>query len=133
MGGDVEDPVLLLVEDDAVVLMLAEQALKEGGYAVVVAADGAEALAALDGPSAGFAGLVTDIRLGDGPDGWEVARSGRERQADLPIVYVTGNAAGEWTTHGVPNSVLVQKPYAPAQLLGAISALITAADTSRAA
>jgi CheY-like chemotaxis protein len=122
---------LLLVQDDAAVLMLAEEALKDGGYAVVVATHGAEALDALNAPSANFAGLVTDIGLGDGPDGWEVARRGRKHEAELPIVYMTANAAAQWATNGVPNSVLVQKPYAPAQLVAAISTLITAADTSR--
>lgn len=126
-----EEPLLLLVEDDALVVMVAEDALKLGGYAVRVAAKGVEALDALDAPSAKFAGLVTDIGLGQGPDGWEVARYGREHQPDLPIVYTTAESASEWPTHGVPNSLLVQKPYAPAQLLAAISTLITAADTNR--
>lgn len=126
-----EEPVLLLVEDDALVVMVAEDALKLGGYAVRVATNGAEALLALDAPSAKFAGLVTDIGLGQGPDGWKVARHARGYQADIPIVYMTAESAGEWPTHGVPNSLLVQKPYAPAQLLAAISTLITAADTSR--
>ena len=126
-----EEPVLLLVEDDALVVMVAEDALKLGGYAVRVATNGAEALRALDAPSAKFAGLVTDVGLGHGPDGWQVARHAREQQADMPIVYMTAESAGEWPTHGVPNSLLVQKPYAPAQLLAAISTLITAADTHR--
>ncbi|GAA4747087.1 response regulator [Sphingomonas daechungensis] len=128
-----EEPVLLLVEDDALVVMVAEDALELGGYAVRVAMTGAEALDALDAPGAGFAGLITDIGLGGGPDGWEVARYAREHQADIPIVYMTALSAGEWPTHGVPNSQLVQKPYAPAQLLAAISALITTADANRAA
>lgn len=130
-GVSVEEPVLLLVEDDALVVIVAEDALKLGGYAVKVATTGAEAVSALDAHSARFAGLITDIGLGQGPDGWQVARHARERQADMPIVYMTAESAGEWSTHGVPNSLLVQKPYAPAQLLSAISTLITAADTSR--
>ena len=132
LGVSVEEPVLLLVEDDALVVMVAEDALKLGGYGVRVATTGAEALDALDAPSPRFAGLVTDIGLGRGPDGWEVARHAREHQADMPIVYMTAESAGAWPTDGVPNSLLVQKPYAPAQLLAAIATLITAADASRA-
>ena len=131
MGGLLDKPVLLLVEDDALVLIAAEDALEGGGYAVSAATDGRAALAALEVPSAAFAGVVTDIHLGSGPDGWEVARRAREIQADLPIVYVTAEAASEWPIKGVPNSVLVQKPFAPAQLLSAIATLITAADTNR--
>jgi CheY-like chemotaxis protein len=110
----VEEPVLLLVEDDALVLLAAQEALETGGYGVVVAACAADAIRALDGRSAEFAGLVTDVRLGTGPDGWEVARHARGLLADLPIVYVTGDSAADWPVHGVPNSVVVQKPYAPA-------------------
>jgi CheY-like chemotaxis protein len=126
-----EQPVLLLVEDDALVLLVAEEALKEGGYAVVTATNGHEALAALENPPAELAGIITDIRMGSGPDGWEVARQAREFRADLPIVYVSSAAGGEWPTLGVPNSLFVQKPYAPAQLVSAIATLITAADTNR--
>lgn len=131
MGAKLEKPVLLLVEDDALVLIAAEDALEEGGYAVLAAANGTQALAALEEPSAPLAGVVTDVHLGSGPNGWEVARRAREVQADLPIVYVTAEAASEWPTQGVPNSVLVQKPFAPAQLLTAIATLITTAATNR--
>ncbi|MCL6729873.1 response regulator [Sphingomonas hankyongi] len=123
---------MLLVEDDALVVMVAEDALKRGGYAVSVATSGVEAVSALNAPSANFAAVITDIGLGVGPDGWEVARYAREYQADMPIVYMTAESAGEWPTHGVPNSLLVQKPYAPAQLLAAIATLIMDADASRA-
>ena len=131
LGVSLEEPVLLLVEDDALVVMVAEDALKRGGYAVSVATSGVEAVSALNTPSANFAAVITDIGLGVGPDGWEVARHAREHQADMPIVYMTAESAGEWPIHGVPNSLLVQKPYAPAQLLAAISTVIAAADTGR--
>ncbi len=121
----------MLVEDDHLVLLVAQEALETGGYAVVVAATAAEAISALNDRSAQLAGLITDIRLGIGADGWEIARHARELLADLPIIYVTGDSAADWPVHGVPNSVLVQKPYAPAQLVTAISALITSADTNR--
>lgn len=126
-----EEPVVLLVEDDAMTLLVAQDALEAGGYAVVATMNASEAMSALDDTENQFAGLVTDIHLGDGPDGWQVARRARELKSDLPIVYVTGDGAAEWPIHGVPNSLVVQKPYAPAQLIGAISTLMTAADTSQ--
>ena len=42
----------------------------------------------------------------------------------LPVVYTTGGAADEWSMHGVPGSVLLEKPFAPAQLVTAISRLL---------
>jgi CheY-like chemotaxis protein len=126
-----QEPILLLVEDDPLVLLVAQDALEAGGYAVEVATSGGAALAILDERSSELSGLVTDIRLGAGPNGWQVARHARELKGDLPIVYTTSDGAGEWPVEGVPNSVIVQKPYAPAQLLTAISTLMTSADTSR--
>jgi CheY-like chemotaxis protein len=122
---------LLLVEDDEVVSVVAEDALETGGYKVVVCRSGNDALARLDDQTTIFAGLITDIDLGPNPDGWEVARHAREIRPDIPVVYTTGHGGAEWLVHGVPNSLLVQKPYAPAQLLTAISTLITEADTHR--
>ena len=129
--SSVEEPVLLLVEDDPLVLLVAQEALETGGYAVVVATNAAEAISALNDQSAQFAGLVTDVRLGDGPDGWEVARHARELLTDLPIVYMTGDSAADWPVHGVPNSAVVPNPYASTQLVTAISTLITNAATNR--
>ena len=125
-----EEPLLLLVEDESLVLIVAQEALEAGGYAVLVATHGNDALIALDDPSVTFSGLLTDVCLGNGPDGWDIARHARKLRADLPIVYMTGDSAAEWPIQGVPNSVLVQKPYAPAQLLTAISTLLMTADSS---
>jgi hypothetical protein len=43
----------------------------------------------------------------------------------MPVVYTSGDSAHQWTANGVPNSVVVQKPYAFAQLLTAVAALLT--------
>ncbi|MEA3058027.1 MAG: hypothetical protein QOF34_842 [Sphingomonadales bacterium] len=127
------EPVVLLVEDEPLVLLIAQDALEAGGFAVLPVQLASEAMDILDGRIAELSGLVTDIRLPGGADGWEIARHARELRPDLPIVYTTADGAGDWPAQGVPNSVVVQKPYAPAQLLTAIATLITAADTKGAA
>lgn len=76
--------------------------------------------------------MLTDIRLGRGPNGWDVAKRAREIMADIPVIYVSGDSAAEWASKGVPNSVMVPKPYALAQLVTAISQLINAAAMSQA-
>jgi DNA-binding response OmpR family regulator len=124
---------LLLVEDDSLVALVAEDALTAGGFGVVLAMSGSEALNRLDDKNADFAALITDIDLGSAPDGWAVARHARTLKGHISIVYTTAHGAADWPVRGVPNSVLVQKPYAPAQLLTAVSTLITEADTRRSA
>ena len=126
-----QEPIVLLVEDEPLVLLVAQDALEAGGYTVVPVQLASEALKVLDERFGELAGLVTDIRLPGGSDGWEIARHARELRADLPIVYTTADSACEWTARGVPDSVVVQKPYAAAQLLTAVSTLMTKADTKR--
>jgi CheY-like chemotaxis protein len=104
--------------------MFLEEALEESGYAVVSARSGGEALNILGGGLHDFAVLVADIRIGDGLDGWEIARCAREIIADLPIVYVTGDSAISWSDEGVPHSLLLQKPFDRAQIVGAIEQLL---------
>lgn len=125
------EPVVLLVEDEPLVLLVAQDALEAGGYTVLPVQLASEALSVLDIRIGELSGLVTDIRLNGSTDGWEVARRARELRADLPIVYATGDSAADWPVKGVPNSVVIQKPYAGAQLLTAISTLITTANTNR--
>lgn len=120
-------PLLLLVDDEAVILELLSDALVEGGYTLLTAIRASEAIAIIEQRAADLAGLITDINLDAETTGWEVARRARELRPDLPVVYTTANAAADWPVEGVPKSVLVPKPFAPAQVVTAISTLITKA------
>jgi CheY-like chemotaxis protein len=74
-----------------------------------------------------FRAVVTDINLGrNRMDGWDVARHARENKPDMPVVYMTGDSADEWASKGVPNSILLTKPFAPAQLVTAVAQLLNA-------
>jgi CheY-like chemotaxis protein len=70
--------------------------------------------------------LVTDIELGGRLTGWDVAQRARELKPDLPVIYMTGNSGDEWASRGVPNSVLITKPFAPAQIVTAVSQALIA-------
>jgi two-component SAPR family response regulator len=58
--------------------------------------------------------LVADTTLKGRVNGWEVAKQAREIDPAFPIVYMTGAAANDWASHGVPNSILLEKPFARA-------------------
>ena len=125
------EPVrVLVIEDELLLQQLVETVLVEAGYAVTLAASGDEALALLDQEANAFRALVTDINLIGAISGWEVAKYARERDADIRVVYMTAASAGEWTANGVPLSVLLIKPFAPAQIVSAVSNLLNAADPS---
>ena len=122
-------PALCLVEDDALIRELLETSLTDAGFEVVEVSCGTKALTEFDADAARFRAVITDIRLGAGPDGWAVARRARELVPIMPVVYMSGDSAPEWSSQGVPNSLMVAKPFAPAQIITAVSTLLNAADT----
>ena len=127
MGASMQElPVILVVEDDQAIQGIVEDALSEGGFEVAIAASGEEAVTLLIGDKSKYRALVTDINLLGRFDGWEVARRAREINPDFPIVYMSGAHAEDWTFKGVPNSIMLAKPFAPAQLVTAVSQLINA-------
>jgi len=119
-----DPPVILVVEDDHSVQSIVEDALGDGGFEPAIAASGEEAVTLLKGGSIKYRALVTDINLLGRINGWEVAKKAREIDPQFPIVYMTGAGADEYGSHGVPNSVLLTKPFAPAQLVTAVSQLL---------
>lgn len=122
--------LLLLAEDEPLVLLSTQDALEVGGFNVVAAENGTDAIALVESCIEDFAGIITDIRLGEGPSGWDVAMRARELKPEIAVVYATADSAHEWPAHGVPKSVIIQKPYAAAQVITAISTLLTQADTN---
>ena len=80
----------------------------------------------LKGKVANYRALVTDINRKGMMNGWEAAKAAREIDPAFPIVYMTGAAVGDWPSHGVSNSILLEKPFAPAQLVTAVSQLLNA-------
>jgi DNA-binding response OmpR family regulator len=116
--------IVLLVEDEPYIRDLVIAALEEGGFAVVGASNGEEAVALLEANSAEYHALVSDVKLGRGITGWDVARRARELSDQVAVVYMTGGNGHEWASKGVPRSVLVAKPFAAAQIVTAVSQLL---------
>ena len=123
---DDDEPIILIIEDEEPMQAIVEDVLIEGGFAPAFAPSGEEAVTLLKGRLIKYRALVTDIHLKGRIDGWEVARQAREINPDFPIVYITGGSADKWPSRGVPNSILLAKPFAPAQLITAVSNLLNA-------
>jgi CheY-like chemotaxis protein len=117
---------IMVVEDDPEIQMLIDEALRDGGYDPALSASAEEAVTLLRGNQHHYRALITDINLKGTIDGWEIARRIREIDPAFPIIYMTGAAADQWPSQGVPNSILLTKPFAPAQLVTAISQLLNA-------
>jgi CheY-like chemotaxis protein len=124
--------LILLVEDEALIRMQLEEELRDAGFDLVTAQDGARAMTELETDAARFRGVVTDIRLGAGPSGWEIVRHARELVPGIPVVYMSGDSAHEWGSQGVPESVMVAKPFVTVQIITAITTLLNEAGSSLA-
>jgi DNA-binding response OmpR family regulator len=117
-------PIVLVVEDEPLIGLSVQDGLEEAGYEVRLMNDAVHALHELESAAELLSALVTDIRLKGDQDGWQVARRARELNPQLPVVYMSGDSAVEHTSQGVPHSIMVQKPFAPAQIVTAVSTLI---------
>ena len=115
---------ILVIEDDQAIQTIVEDALTEGGFESAIAASGEEAVTLLKGGLIKYRALVTDIGLRGRIDGWEVGQQAREIDPAFPIVYMSGAHAEDWASKGVPNSIMLAKPFAPAQLVTAVSQLL---------
>jgi DNA-binding response OmpR family regulator len=119
-----DDQSILYVEDEDLIRELTAVEIEDAGYDVVVVDNGDAALEALDCDAEPFSAVVTDINLGNGPDGWEVSQRARELDGEIPVIYMTGASGHEWKSKGVLNSVLITKPFHPAQIIAAIAKLV---------
>jgi CheY-like chemotaxis protein len=121
--------LVLIAENEEAIRHVLQASFEEGGFDVVLASSGEEAIASLDAKGQQVRALLTDIDFGSTTTGWDVARHARELNADLPVIYMTGGDAHDWAAFGVPNSVLITKPFAPAQAITAVSQLLNVGNT----
>jgi CheY-like chemotaxis protein len=96
-----------MVEDEALTALSLQDALEQSGFVVHHASDGEEASDYLKDHHGALAAIVTDIRFGPGIDGWEVARRARELDADIPVIYMSGDSAHEHARQGVSESFIL--------------------------
>ncbi|HEX8349984.1 MAG TPA: response regulator [Devosia sp.] len=117
-------PTALVVEDEWLLLDVMEAELTEEGFDVITATSGREALSKLEVGAWEISCLLTDIRLGNGANGWKVAERARELNSEVPVIYMTGDSHAQWQANGVARSILLSKPFALSQLTAAVSELV---------
>ncbi|AZO58968.1 response regulator [Mesorhizobium sp. M1A.F.Ca.IN.020.06.1.1] len=120
MGGG----TILVVEDEPLILLEIETALEEAGFAVSGLTSAEAALSAFDAAPETIKALITDIRLGPGKSGWDLAREIRAVNAAMPVIYISGDSAVHWPSEGVPNSVMIAKPFFMPQITTALATLL---------
>jgi CheY-like chemotaxis protein len=106
-----------------------EKVLTDAGFATDIVSSGEEALTLLMHGTKLPSALITDVKLAGRLTGWEVAKRIREKDPSFPVIYVTAYDR-DWPACGVPNSIVIAKPFASAQLVTAISNLLNAGTPS---
>lgn len=118
--------IVLVVEDEDQVLVLAESYLQERGYETLSATTADGALAILESEQS-IDLLFTDLGLYDEINaGVELARRAKELRPELKILYTTGRSI----TDGlrallVEDSAILEKPYTVEDLIAALDTLAT--------
>lgn len=125
-GTPASRPVVLVVEDEPTILVMARMVLERAGYVVLGAADGPSAVT-LFRDRERVAVVVLDVNL-PGLTGWEVLAKLRRLRADSRVVLTTGTHYDEPAGAGpqdVPTAVL-PKPYRPADLVAVVGRVLAA-------
>lgn len=109
-GGLVKDaPVILVVEDEVLVRMLACDILNDAGYDALEAVNAAEALVLIDARP-DIAVIFTDVDMPGEINGLGLARLIGLRAPDLPIL-ITSGAAVVAPVDLPPKGRFMSKPY----------------------
>ena len=114
---------ILIVEDEALIVMHLKEMLENGGYEVPeFVSSGEEAIAYLEhAPLPDL--ILMDIRLDGKIDGIETARRIRQ-QFTIPIIFISGNLDQELIKQaGIPCDMLT-KPFSPESLMKVITRVL---------
>ena len=115
---------VLVADDEPAVRLVASRLLEVGGYTVVLAKDGREALDLFTKTPSEFTVILMDLTM-PRMDGLEAFVAIRRVRADIPIVLMSGyneqDAVGRFA--GQSLTAFVQKPFSPAELREAFRGL----------
>jgi len=116
-------PRVLVVDDDKAVRESLRRSLEFNGYDVVLASDGAEALATIGGLAPDV--VVLDVMM-PRLDGLETTRALRQAGNDLPILLLTARDAVGDRVEGLDAGAddYMAKPFALQELLARLRALL---------
>jgi PAS domain S-box-containing protein len=108
---------ILLVEDDHALRRTATLCLRKLGYAVLAAANGAEAMQLWEQHKQKIELLLTDMVMPEAMTGLDLAERLKKQNAALRIILTSGYSADLSRPHSLGNEVcFLAKPYRPARL-----------------
>lgn len=119
-------PVVLLVEDEAVVREITGRVLENAGYRVLESGSASEALHLASKHAGRLDLLLTDVVM-PGMTGIDLADQLRSLQPDLVTVFMSGYAEGDIQRRiSVTSTMHIQKPFTVNSLLSRIAEALSA-------
>ena len=115
---------VLFVDDDVISNLEFCAHLREFGFNVIEAYSAREAFKVIDS-QARLTALVSDINLGAGGSGLDVARRARAAHPGLPVVFISGMTTIRHLTDRITGSTLIAKPLHPRQIVDALCGVIS--------
>ena len=119
------EKVILLVEDEEVVRAMASEQLRDLGYVVLEAEDGAAALRLLRLEKRVDI-LVTDVGLPGGLNGRQVADAARQTWPALPVLFITGFAGSVLKEQLAAGMEVITKPFSLEKLSSRLQKMLEA-------
>ena len=110
---------VLLIEDDALVRSMLSETLDGDGFEVDGLANAEDALILLGAGQVPDV-LVTDVNLGPGLDGFDLADLARQRHPDVEVILISGTTPDLARRAARRHEHFLQKPFAPEQLAAKI-------------
>ena len=125
-------PKILIVDDEARILLLLQSLLKANGYDVVTAKDGNSALDAVKSDT--FDLVITDLRMSP-MDGLELFKEIKKLQPDLPVILLTAYASVETAIEALKNGAFdyLSKPFKVDEMLDIVKRAIESSKNAAAA
>jgi sigma-B regulation protein RsbU (phosphoserine phosphatase) len=124
---------ILVVDDEVDISTILTVALRRAGYEVTSAADGLEAIAAIERQAPDL--ILLDVMM-PRADGLETLRRIREHRstASVPVIMLTARAALPDKMRGFERGAddYVAKPFEPAEILARVEALLRRSTHARA-
>jgi CheY-like chemotaxis protein len=119
--------VILVVEDDVFIRLIAEMMIRDWGHDILSASDVDEALLLLRSPQH-IDALFTDIYLNNSVlGGCELAHQAIKLRPNLRVLYTTGNiVTDKMKALFVEGTQLLRKPYTKHQLEDCVAVLLAA-------
>jgi DNA-binding NtrC family response regulator len=121
---NVVKPTILVVEDEALVLMDAVGFLEEAGFTCLEAANAEQASLLLNGHPE-IAALFTDIEMTGRRDGLDLAQEAHRKRPDMAVLIASGRVCPVAAALP-PKSVFISKPYLAEAVTGALHTLLAA-------